>query len=210
MNWALAIDRNRKDLLRIVAGLFAVAGVGLEKGRLPRMVYLSLLSLLRPAEAAARRIIAIAARDVVPVPRRSVAQPPTGRVTCVGERQRAYFRLFDPRKRVRIAGGPGKGADIRLSVPGIAEPVFMARVPDAPRDARQLELRMRALKDALEDIPAQARRMAQARAKRLAHIWPMRPGRPPGHRARAQREVDKILSECHGLALHALDTPDTS
>jgi len=59
MDWALAIERNRQPLLRIVAALFAMIGLT-ETGaveRLSRPVYRAVLGVLRPAEAAVRRLI---------------------------------------------------------------------------------------------------------------------------------------------------------
>ena len=76
MDWALAIERNREPLLRIVAALFAMIGLG-EGGavlRLPQPLHRAALGVLRPAEAAVRRLIAVAARGmaVKPHPTRPV------------------------------------------------------------------------------------------------------------------------------------------
>ena len=38
---------------------------------------------------------------------------------------------------------------------------------------------------------------------------PLRPGPPPGHRKRQIHAIDEILTDCHGLAWHAMK-PDTS
>ena len=73
MDWALAIDRNREALARIIAALFAMAGlaeggvVRFDRGIavLPRHVYLAVLNVLRPAESAVRRLVIIAARALV-------------------------------------------------------------------------------------------------------------------------------------------------
>ncbi len=80
MDGSVAIENNRQALKRIVAMLFAMAGMGFG-GRLalpalhppvtlPRHLRLVILRLLRPAEAAARRLIIAAARGLV------VALPP--------------------------------------------------------------------------------------------------------------------------------------
>jgi hypothetical protein len=61
-----AIERNREPLLRIVAALFAMIGLT-EAGaveRLSRPVYRAVLFVLRPAEAAVRRLIIVAARGM--------------------------------------------------------------------------------------------------------------------------------------------------
>ncbi|QKV18020.1 hypothetical protein [Oricola thermophila] len=80
-DWALAIERNRRDLLRILRDLFALAGLdfemapapatGSEPARspilpatLPRYAVLHIRRILRSAEAAVRRLIVIAARDI--------------------------------------------------------------------------------------------------------------------------------------------------
>ena len=51
MDWALAIDRNRDQLLRIIAALFVVAGLAEGKvvAALPRNIYRAVLLVLRPS-----------------------------------------------------------------------------------------------------------------------------------------------------------------
>jgi hypothetical protein len=99
--------------------------------------------------------------------------------------------------------------------------------PDAPVDSNRLRRRLGALERALADLPHQARRLARWRARERTRreVRPgvlvrqplhsvLRPGRPPGWRARPGREVDLVLRECHALALQALTfpalQPDTS
>ena len=70
MDWAFAIERHREPLLRIVATLFAMIGLT-ETGaveRLSRPLYRAVLGVLRPAEAAVRRLIIVVARDIVVKP----------------------------------------------------------------------------------------------------------------------------------------------
>ena len=70
MDWAFAIERHREPLLRIVVGLFAMIGLT-ESGaieRLSRPLYRLVLGILRPAESAVRRLIIVAARDIVVEP----------------------------------------------------------------------------------------------------------------------------------------------
>ena len=75
MDWDLAMTRNREALQRILAMLVAMAsaaGAAVQTARptLPRHLHRAVLRLLRPAEAAARRLIVVAARGlVVPPPR---------------------------------------------------------------------------------------------------------------------------------------------
>jgi hypothetical protein len=73
MDWAKVIDRNRELLLRIVAALFAVAGLddGATPATLPRCTRNYVMRILRPAESALRRLIVIAARDIGIEPRPS-------------------------------------------------------------------------------------------------------------------------------------------
>lgn len=88
-------------------------------------------------------------------------------------------------------------------------------------DAALLFGRLRALRNALNDLPRQARRLARWEARRDGllqrkgpfrpmRLSPMRPGPPPGRRLRAVHEVDDVLRECHGLALDRLNEPNTS
>ncbi len=56
MDWALAIERNRDALHRIVLVLFAMIGLaeGARVARLPWPLYRAVLALLRPANDAER------------------------------------------------------------------------------------------------------------------------------------------------------------
>ena len=76
MDGTQAIERNREALKRILAGVIAMASLpvlracgdaGIAGGRptLPRRLHRAILRLLRPAEAAARRLIIAAARGLV-------------------------------------------------------------------------------------------------------------------------------------------------
>ena len=84
MDGSAAIEWNRQALKRIVAMLVAMAEAAecTEAGlpTLPRHLWLAILRLLRPAEAAARRLIIAAARGLAvtqPRPRRTRPQPKT-------------------------------------------------------------------------------------------------------------------------------------
>ncbi len=98
MDWTTAIDRNREALKRVLAGLLVMAGLTPNDreervtdrptaacplpiaATLPRTLHRAILRLLRPAEAAARRLVIVAARGLVvevrrpgsPVPRSAV------------------------------------------------------------------------------------------------------------------------------------------
>src|SRR6188472_4379134 len=72
MDWSLAIEKNREALKRVLAMLFAMVAsgdggspTGARSSTLPRHLHRFVLRLLRPAEAAARRLIIVAARGLV-------------------------------------------------------------------------------------------------------------------------------------------------
>jgi hypothetical protein len=233
MNWPLAISRNRTALLAVVAAIAALIGGRVGGGTIARSLRNAALALLRPAEAAARRLIVICARGLVVAPRHApgfLSWP----VLCDGRDDAALsgaapppaFRLFDRRKRFVPLFRPLKPAGVpRIRAfwgppaqPPAANTQAMRPDPDAPVDATRLRLRLAALERALADLPRQARRLARWRARRLAGPGgsrsrspgaPLRLGHPPGWRKRAGRAVDEILRECHLLALDAL-APDTS
>ncbi|QKV19697.1 hypothetical protein [Oricola thermophila] len=305
-DWERAVERNLDGLLWIVARLFVLAGI--RTGRslvfLPRALRALILSILRPAEFAARRLVAMAACKLVtvvtrraePRGRQSPAipglEPGTGddprdhslnaapapepknsaltvvlRDECPDGhsgtalasepevqpdagpsdaelfdlwRDRPSFALFDPWKRY---------APFLFDVTGMDGPfghVFVEyddedgddwpepdRDPDELVDARALSRRIRALALALDDLDAQAARLARWRARfghaieriRLADAgkldgmtpdavrrptpWrfrPFRPGLPPGWRRRPRDEIGEVLKECHTLALDAWNT----
>ena len=70
-DWAKAVERNRDILIRVVAQMFVMARIvpgelpasGLLMTTLPSAVYRAVLLILRPAEAALRRLIIMAAQD---------------------------------------------------------------------------------------------------------------------------------------------------
>src|SRR6478736_2323506 len=137
LDWQLAIEKNREALRRIVAMLVAMIGVpavsegghagisgGLDRRvapkTLPRQLHRLVLRLLRPAEAAARRLVIVAARELVvevspsrqrkPKPKsiyvRSGAGTGIVRIGSLPDRTLAASRparlslpLFDPLKR---------------------------------------------------------------------------------------------------------------
>ncbi len=269
MDWNAAVEKNREALKRILAMLVAMAGFGgqfifcRQKGRfgtdparaeeselspaltLPRHLHRAVLSLLRPAEAAMRRLVIVAARGlVVPPPRPSASPGKTARTGAPprdpGPRALPLFDRLSPwRIPVRRVGG---GVP-RISVPGIIAPFPITSIrPDDPVDAARLASRLQALAAALDDLPGQAIRFARWRARtavptrnpvpalgpesavtpprrrtsrhvtaaRSRRVWPLRPGRPPGWRRKPVHEVHDVLDVVHGLAVWALESPDTS
>ncbi len=218
MDWTLSIDRNRDALLRVLAVLLTMVGGG--GAALPRHVRSAVFGVLRPAESALRRLIVI--YKLVKGIEARVPDAPETRVSGVAipRGQGAVvpaFPLFDRRKYFS-QNTPLRYARIepRITVIGVDEPVSTAVIqvtPDDLIDAGQVYRRLQALQNALEDLPKQARRLARWQAKRDAAAVgtrayrPMRPGRPPGHRARQVHPVDAVLSDCHELALYALHDP---
>ncbi len=116
MDWNLAIEKNREALKRILAMLVAMAGLvdlracrdagvigggnsdpspGNSPATLPRHLHRFVLRLLRPAEAAARRLIILAARGLVV----ELAPP--------------RIRKTKPRPRLNRRNGYGTGVVIR-------------------------------------------------------------------------------------------------
>jgi hypothetical protein len=233
MDWALAIERNRQPLLRIVAALCAMIGLG-DRGtvaRVSRPLYRAVLSVLRPAEAAVRRLIVAAARGIVVRPQAPRVARAVRIISSGTGPGRVTFQLFDPR-RVLSGDHRGFGAGARgkprarfidvdfdpripLFRPALrAEPDQAAEPDDHTIDAMPLCRRLAAIRAALEDLPRQAQRYARWRARPRETRRPqrhdaLRIGPPPGLRRRKTREVDEILSECHWLARHAAAS-DTS
>ena len=227
MDWALAIERNRQPLLRIVALLFGMIGLGDGRSvaRVSRPVYRAVLSVLRPAEAAVRRLIVVAARGIEVRPQAVRPAPSRWAISSGAIRSRVSFQLFDPRRALAI-GHRRRDAEPR-SAPRIRviDVDFDPRIPlfrPAPRvaaeeaepeedhtiDAGPLCRRLVAIRAALEDLPRQAQRYARWRARphdtrRPRRRDSLRTGPPPALRRKPVREVEEILSECHWLARHA-------
>jgi hypothetical protein len=227
-DWDFAIKRNSKALKGIIEVLFALLGLdGTDAAsRIPRSLHSAVLSVLRPAESAVRRLIVIAARGVVVVltPSRPM---PAGKVIGKGcGNSLPSFQLFDPRKRFK----PVRAMKFTRLVPRIHffphDPRISALFP-APRpvvapppppdglvNSARLSRRLLALKSALDDLPRQARRLARWQERRkaapdLKFLSPLRAGHPPGYRRKPIHEVDEVLIECDDLAWEAMK-PDTS
>lgn len=204
MDWNFAIETHREALRHIVAMLVAMAGLGsggqftffpqegalaqnqamAEKSKLPptlpRHLHRTLLRLLRAAEAAARRLIVVAARGLVvlPGPLR-LAKPeiisPYGRSgpvltpSAAAPQQRSHrpiLPLIDPLRDGSGRWQPAATSVPRISVPGWSDPAPLAIRPtptaDDPLDAGGIHRRLAALVAALDDLPRQAKRLAPA------------------------------------------------
>jgi hypothetical protein len=242
MDWAKAIERYRQELLAIVEGLFVMIGLtetgGIE--RLSRPMHRAVLKLLRPAEAAVRRLIIVAAQGLKLKPR--AARPFPAGLAKSGKskgKRRGSFPLFDPRRRdnhgmLRRPGNPaGPRSEPRIRtfdyyphLPWFLQPRSSAPppppqpeprpkpAPDENVSAAALSRRLAAIREALKDLPRQARRYARWRAKVGAEQNPrhepvLRRGPPPGLPAKPTHEVHTILKECHWLA-RTIAASDTS
>lgn len=242
MDGQAGIDHSHAALKRIVAMLFAMAGLAHgadslgraadDKTTLPRRLRLAVLRLLRPAEAAARRLI-IALAMTLPAPRkgekqsRKILRRPypsvapggvwiglapgrTGRAPGESPAARTQnFPLLDPLRLPRRPKPVASGVP-RLGVPGLTQifaiPACILLSPDDPVDASRLRSRLAALGRALDDLPGQARRFARWQARRPgqrnSRLWPLRPGRPPGAR-RGQWSGNRRRGELDEVLAHA-------
>lgn len=232
MDYALAIDRQREPLVRIVATLLAMIGLadGGSVERLRRPLYRRVLALLRPAEAAVRRLIIAASRDLLVKPWAKRSAPK--RIAGSGKgkrRRRRSFRLFDPlpghgRLKRRL---PDRGAGPRISFydadqrfPGYRQIALFSPPPqpkpstDGTVNALSLCRRLDAIRHALQNLPGQARRYARWRAKAASEPNSLIEKRLHLRRLpflvrKTGHEVHAILRECDWLASEALK-PNTS
>lgn len=234
MDWNAAIERHRTALKRVLVTLAALAGlvdrqlaIGSRQSdsaqadrpdcllptadclTLPRHLHRAVLRLLRPAEAAARRLVIVAARGIEKPPVSSPHRVRGGEVARAARRsggKQIALPLFDPLRRSpdQRCLRASETAMPRISIPGWSEPAPLP-VPPSPDDAidaTHLTLRLAAIARALDDLPREARRFARWKAARGAagtqnggtvvgaspkerkaktrRIWPLRLGRPPG------------------------------
>ena len=230
MDWDHAIKRNSEVLAGIVETLFVMLGLVGEAtvSRIPWPAYRAVLRVLRPAESCLRRLIVVAARNVVVKP--GVTRPRKAGPVKIRKRgtSRPSFQLFDPQTRIVLP----RRRNPKRAVPRIhffntdgefitiGPPIRPAKAPARPIsadgmvNAARLVRRLEALDAALADLPRQAKRLVRWRMREAASSnpsfkTPLRPGRPPGHRRRAVHLVDELLSECDWLAFRAA-MPDTS
>lgn len=211
---------------------------------LPRHLHRAVLRLLRPAEAAARRLVIVAAKDIEIPPFSSHHRVRGGGVARAARRsggKHIALPLTDPLRRSpdRRFLAASQAAMPRISIPGWSAPAPLP-VPPSPDDeidATRLTLRLAALARVLDDLPREASRFAQWKARgespsplrgseaRRAtrperggsgtrRTWPLRLGRPPGQRLPTSRrpahKIHQLLEDIHGLAYWALEAPDTS
>ena len=219
MDWPLVIDRNRTALLTIIVALMAslrLVGGG-KLTVLPLFLYRRALLILRPAESAVRRLIMIEAHGMAlrglklrPARRDGLAEFLVfSRPNPRDEPALPSFNLIDP---LKIFGREAPDMEGFYSGEDSDAPDKM------PVPAASLALRILALKNALDNLPRHAKRLARwyaerdlAYAQNLAYRYsPMRPGPAPASRQRNRDEIDEVLLECHLLALYAGERQDSS
>jgi hypothetical protein len=193
MDWGPVVGKNLKALRRVLVMLVALAqfnglGHGNTAGHgpatLPRHLHRFVLRLLRPAEAAARRLIIVAARGLAV---EFTPHPPRG---PKAERQAQTGSVFDhvnsrivsallaistpsaveKQRRKPVQSLPMLDPLIRLRNRRPPATPAAASAPDDPLDASRLHRRIAALGHALDDLPAQAQRMARWLAQRDARL----------------------------------------
>ena len=122
MDWQFAIDKNREALAIVVAGLIAMAR---QPGSRPH--HRAILRILRPAEAALRRLIVVVAAMLVRKAREGrgadrAVENSTPLPDFFAFNRRDHmpsFPLIDPRKRFgQVARANGLGTP-RISLPGV-------------------------------------------------------------------------------------------
>ena len=230
MDWEHAIKRNSEVLAGIVETLFVMLGLVGEAtvSRISWPAYRAVLRVLRPAESCLRRLIVVAARNIVIAP--VASRPKTARAIKPSKRgtSRPSFQLFDPQPRIvlprrriskravpRIHFFNNDGEFITIGPPiRPAKAPARAKSADGMVNAARVIRRLEALESALADLPRQAKRLARWRmreekSENPSFKTPLRPGRPPGSRRRAVHLVDELLDECQWLA-HRAAMPNTS
>jgi hypothetical protein len=249
--WKSETERHRAALMRLLAVIFVYAGLADDTGSaaadsgrarraieasreawtLPRRIVRMLLPLLRPVEAATRRLIVVLASSLPvresraansgrpatqPVQGGGPARPSSDGRTHAADARPPLFALTDREKRYEwFFSGKPRGAGWKGPPP--------AMPGDDELPAAGLLRRIAALANALDDLPAQAGRLARWRLRRIQaraagrHIAlsPLRAGSPPGSlplRApkKTRREEHDLLSETHTLARAVLARLDTS
>ena len=205
-----AIDLHKTTLLRIVAELFAMLEGA--QARVPLALHRSIARVLRPAESAVRRLIVTLATLMqwkAPPPRKR--SPPTGLKRKPGKGKRGPFPLFDERHHFRRDRPPPRGPGPRIYFFGSGAPRMppagrkpVRDISDGMETSANLLARLTTLKDVLENLPREVKRLMRLQARResvpeLRDVTPLRPGRSPGQRAKPRLEIDHVLKECRWL-----------
>jgi hypothetical protein len=215
--------------------LAALAGVkpGAVVERMHRTLRLQILKILRPAEAAVRRLVFVVAQELAVKP--AVVRAPANfralrsdhktaggsrpafqlsdpRPPMIVQYQEAFFKpsgvVFSPKRLPRVRFIP----PIDPTIPALWASQRVREPRPDPETVRTQSIlrRLKAITLALNDLPKQARRLQrwmQRRKRifqsRLVYTSPLRAGPPPGARKEPEHEVDRILAECHLRAFEA-------
>ena len=138
------------------------------------------------------------------------------------------FPLIDPLKRFapqdfgwaeEWTRAGARNRSLRASpFPASSTRCFPQAIPvpnrDDPIDTTSLLRRIRSLKDALDNLPRHAKRLARWKARnelsrQPGAVWkpgrlsPFRPGLAPGKHVTEERQIDVILGDCHYFARQA-------
>ncbi|MBU0870369.1 MAG: hypothetical protein KJ933_02165, partial [Alphaproteobacteria bacterium] len=159
MDWTeAAIEKHREALKAILAGLVAMvaSGAGAPRKILPRQLHRAVLSLLRPAESAARRLAIVLARRLGPLPaaRRVAPKPRPSLFVREGVGTGILWKGKTPLPALLARAHPAKTpAPRRLSLP-LLDP--LKRFDRAARPGRQAGAPRISLFDgaARQEIPA--------------------------------------------------------
>jgi hypothetical protein len=221
MDWQLAITRNREALTAIIMAL--IKSLSLSDGgtltTLPIHIYCRALAIIRPAESAVRRLIMIAALQLGPTKYRARPQqdrhPNFASFGPSNAERIPAFNLIDPLKSFGEITPDFEvlGTNYHQTLDSHDAPLSTTRIC-----VITLSRRLLALKNALDTLPKQAKRLARWYAARDAalrnlrphRLSPLRPGPPVGLPQSKRSEVRNVLFECHLLAIHARDQHDSS
>lgn len=208
MRWDTSriIERYRRVLLRLVVGLFVMAGLEPGEGlveTLPRNVRSKILRVLRQIESATRRLVVRKARDLEPYVSRPTERKHSARhnrkpndEAKKSQTRVPQFSLIDPRVFLEELYPHRKPRPSQKQKQRATEPRLLFRFcdfggsaceawseaepalsPDDPMTAKHICRRMQAVYHALNDLPKQAQRLVRKIAKRAAA--PPGPGRVP-------------------------------
>ena len=220
-----AVEGERQGLVRLGTALALLAGLALKRRgggtigarsrpTIGRATHAALLRALRPAESAARRLIAVLAHlagPLAPVRPRPAPPPPdpkeAARLRFEAWRERMLAKRRppppDPAPRFRLTEAPEvprpgyvevrPRPSLHIGVIGVPDPVRPASPPpdpDVPVNAHAAFRRLAALRAALDDLPRQAVRMRRLQARLLragGREGALRPRRAPGTSRRRHR-----------------------
>ena len=227
MGWGDYIELRRAGLIRLVMAWTTLLRILGSEGAggvpmLPRHARLALVRLVRPAEAAARRLIAATATvEGLALPVLGPLRPRAATATGGARRTRGApaFRLADPvptldalrraaTRTARPARRPGPGPRITFldetRTEAAARERREAMREEAARreaearrlraeDASALAARLRALRGALDDLPKQAKRLMRWRAAQHRLGVAGRPHRVDALRGGRPRDLPRSL-----------------